>query len=166
MPILSTISERNALKKANEAFYQDDATHIGTRYTSLGHYYCQITILSDEKPVPENQADFNNLKVLFEQMSEEQIFEIAKTLKFTIHYAKHDPDYYSNSDEEEVHLILMHNVDFKHWASTHPGLKFIKAYIIGHSRSKLTGSPLPERVFNKMVVKINVPKVNTPIELN
>ena len=98
-------------------------------------------------------------------MSDEQIYEIARALKFSVHYAKHDFDYCSNSDEEEVHLSLLCNPDFKQWATTYPGLRFLRVFIIAHNRSKLTGAPLPERVFNKIVVKIRFPETTGPIEL-
>ena len=148
--------------KANEALFDDNERHIGTRYTSLGHYFCQITILADNEPNPRNQADFNNLKSLFSQLSDEQVFEIARTLKFKVHYLKFDSDFHSNPDEEEVHLILTTNPNLKQWATIYPGLKFVKAYIVAHNRSKLTGPPLPERVFNKVVVKINIPEETVP----
>lgn len=99
-------------------------------------------------------------------MSEEQIFEIARTLKFNVSYIKPDNEYFVNSDEEEVHLQLITNKDFKQWSTTYPGLIFSKVQIIAHGRSKLTGPPLPERVFNKIIVRINLPEISRPIDIN
>ena len=164
--MLNIISERNALKKDNISKFNDDVKHIGTRYTSLGQYYCQLTILSEDKPTAQNKPDFNNLSNHFEQMSDEQIYDLARTLKFNVHYVKHDSDFSSNSDEEEVHLTLLTNNDFKNWATIHPGLKYNRAHIVSHNRSKLTGYPFPERIFNKIVVTVNLPSHTAPIDIN
>ena len=99
-------------------------------------------------------------------MNEEQVFELARTLKFNVHYVKPDNEYFVNSDEEEVHLQLTTNKDFKQWATTYPGLTFTKVQIVAHGRSKLTGPPLPERVFNKISVRISLPEVSLPVEIN
>ena len=99
-------------------------------------------------------------------MNEEQIYDITRTLKFSLHYVKHDSDYSSNSDEEEVHLTLLTNNELKNWATIHPGLKYNHAHIVSHNRSKLTGYPLPERVFNKIVLVISLPSLAVPIEVN
>ena len=99
-------------------------------------------------------------------MNEEQVFEIARTLKFNVHLTKPDNDYAVNSDEEEVHAQLVTNSDFHQWTVTYPGLTFSKVSIVSHNRSKLTGPPLPERVFNKIKVRINFPKTSRPIDIN
>ena len=160
------ISERNSSKKSNESLYHEDDKHIGTRYTSLGHYFCQLTFTAADKPVSENKADYKNLSTLFAQLTDEQLYEMTRTIKFNVSYAKHDVDYHSNSDEEEVHAILLTNSDLEQWATTYPGLRFNRVQIIAHSRSKLTGPPLPERVFNKILVKLTIPATPNPIELN
>ena len=122
--------------------------------------------MTEDKPTEQNQPDFNNISNIFSQMNDEQIYELTRTLKFNVHYIEHDTDFISNSDEEEVHLTLLTNNDFKNWATIHPGLKYSHVHIVSHNRSKLTGYPLPERIYNKLVVNISLPKLPVPIEVN
>ena len=158
--------ERFALKKAVAAKFSDDDTYIGSRYCSLGHYFCQFSIFASESPTPRNVADYNNIKNIFAQMGNKQVYDLVRTIKFNVPFVKFDSEFCRISERDEADPVLLKNEDYQQWLNTHPGLKFHEVYIAAHDRSKLTGAPYPERIFNKIVLILDFPENINPIEVN
>ena len=158
--------ERLAFKKAVAAKFNDDDTYIGTRYCSLGHYFCQFSIFAKESPTAQNVTDYNNIRNIFTQMGNKQVYDLVRTIKFNIPFVKYDSEFCRTSRREEADPILLKNEDYEQWTTTHPGLKFNEVYIVAHDRSKLTGAPYPERIFNKIVLILDFPENSNPIEVN
>ena len=147
--------ERIAFRKENDAKNKDQNCHIGTRYISLGLYYCELTLRADTSRTPTEAQ--NDLKDRVMSMTNTQIFELARIAKFDIPYVELDNDYYSNRNDE-VDEYFSNNPDVLEWKHAYLGMRIVSSTILAHSRSKLTGSPFPERTFNRITLKLHFPR--------
>lgn len=146
--------ERIAFRKENEMKNLNEPSHIATRYISLGLYYCELSFKSDTSRAPtKEQLD---LRERIMSMTNTQIFELARIAKFDIPYVELDDDYFSNRNDE-VDELFASNPEFIEWRRVYH-IRLVSSTILTHSRSKLTGSPFPERVFNRITLKIHFPR--------
>ena len=146
--------ERIAFRKENELKNHEEPSHIGTRYISLGLYYCELSFKADTSRTPtKDQID---LKEKIMAMTNPQIFELARIAKFDVPYVELDDDYYSNRNDE-VDELFAKNPDVIEWRHAYK-IRFVSSTILVHNRSRLTGSPFPERYFNRITLKIHFPR--------
>ena len=147
--------ERIAFRKENELKNLNEPSHIGTRYISLGLYYCELSFKADTSRTPTKEQ--NDLKDRIMAMTNPQIFELARIAKFDVPYVELDDDYFSNRNDE-VDELFANNPDFIEWKNAYH-LRLVSSTILVHNRSRLTGSPFPERYFNRITLKLHFPRI-------
>ena len=147
--------ERIAYRKEREEKNCHQVDHLGTRFCSLGYFYCELIFKADSTRAPT--PDHQNIRNQIIQMNNEQIFEIARAVKFDLKFVELDDDYFTNTSDD-VDELLAQNADLHNWKHAHSGLKFVSAKISSHTRSRLTGAPFPERVFNRITIKVHFPR--------
>ena len=148
--------ERIAFRKDIEIKNRDKNDHVGTRFISLGHYYCEISFKADTTRTPTQEQTM--LKDQIMSLTNAQIFEIARIAKFDIPYVEIEDDYFTNRTDS-IDEYFGSNPDITLWKNSYNGLRLVSATILSHERSKLTGSPFPERVFNRITIKIHFPRI-------
>ena len=148
--------ERIAFRKDNDMRNRDKNDHIGSRYISLGYYYCEIAFKADTSRTPTQ--DQVNLKDRIMTLTNAQIFEIARIAKFDIPYVEIEDDYFTNRSDD-INEYFCSNPDIREWKKAYEGLRLMSSTIMAHDRSKLTGSPFPERVFNRITLKLHFPRL-------